>query len=152
MKSDIQIRQYKETSDLDSAIEVYEHLCQFYGRTFNLEESVKFFKVRSRFAQYHILVAYDNSVKRVVGLAFSETVTEETQDTSGNIKLIYVEESHRKQGIMTELIKAMIDYFKEINVDQVRIYLHNKNLPHLSYYSDKLGFAPIMTIVEKKSI
>ena len=151
MKPDIQIRKFKEITDLDSAIEVYKNLCEFYQRSFNLEESIKFFKVRSYFEQYHTLCAYDKDKKRVIGLAFSETLTEETQETTGNIKLIYVEETYRKMGIMTELVNSMMDYFKEINVDQVRIYLTNDNLPFLNYYSDKLGFKPIITIVERKS-
>ncbi len=148
-KIPIQIRKFK-ISDLGSAIEVYKHLCEFYNRKFDLEESKKFFKVRNRFPQYHTLVAFDNEKKKVAGLAFSETLTEETQETTGNIKLIYVEEAYRKMGIMTRLINAMVDHFNEINVDQIRIYLLNSNLAHLKYYSEKLGFSPIMTIVEKK--
>jgi ribosomal protein S18 acetylase RimI-like enzyme len=150
VKSNILIRKYKN-SDLNSAIEVYKNLCKFYGLKFDLEGSKKFFSVRSYFEQYHTLVAFDTEKREVVGLAFSEVVTEETQTTSGNIKLIFVEEEYRRQGIMTDIISAAYDYFKEINADNVRIYLRNENLPYLSYYSEKLGFSPIITIVEKST-
>lgn len=150
MNPEIQIRKFKVTSDLDSAIEVYKHLCEFYRRNFNLEESIKFFKIRSYLEQYHTLCAIDEDKKRVVGLAFSEILTEEMQETSGTIKLIYVEEAYRKLGIMTKLINAMLDYFKEINIELVRVYLLKENLPYLRYFSEKLGFSPTITIVEKK--
>jgi ribosomal protein S18 acetylase RimI-like enzyme len=149
MKTNIEIRKYKK-SDLESAINVYKNLCAFYEITIHdIEEIKKFFSVRNYFEQYYTPCAFDLTANKVIGLAFTEIITEETQQVSGYIKLIYVEESYRHQGIMTALINNAIDYFKEIPVDQVRIYLHNKNLPYLSYYSDKLGFSPIITIVEK---
>ena len=138
------------SSDLKSALKVYENLCKFYGITFNIEASKKFFSVRGYFEQHNAFVAFDVTTKEVIGLAFSEMHHEETQETSGYIKLIYVEENYRRQGIMTGLINACIDDFKNLNLDQVRIYLRNENLPYLSYYSEKLGFSPIITIVEKE--
>ena len=147
MDSAIQIRKYKST-DFNSAIEVYKNLFKFYKIKFDLEESKKFFSIRSRFEQYYTLVAFD-SEKKVVGLAFTEVLVEETQKTSGYIKLIYVEEKYRMKGIMSDLINAALKYFAEIKVDTVRIYLRNENLPYLDYYQQKLGFTPIITIVEK---
>ncbi len=145
----IEIRKFK-IGDLDSAIDVYKNLCAFYKiDCTNLEEIRKFFSVRSYFEQYHTLVAIDHLTKQVIGLAFAEILTEETQETSGYVKLIYVEEKYRHKGIMTDLIDEMMKYFKAIKVDQARIYLRNQNLPFLTYYSDKLGFAPIITIVQK---
>ncbi|HUY00838.1 MAG TPA: GNAT family N-acetyltransferase [Candidatus Deferrimicrobium sp.] len=149
MKENLYIRKYKN-SDLESAINVYKHLCEFYKITIHdVEEIKKFFSVRSYFEQYYTPCAFDSTTQKVVGLAFTEVVTEETQQVSGYIKLIYVEEEYRHQGLMTALINNAIEYFKKIPVDQVRIYLHNENLPYLSYYSDRLGFSPIITIVEK---
>ena len=148
MKENIQVRKFK-IADLDSAIEVYKDLCEFYNRSFNFDESKKFFSIRSYFEQYYTIVAFDKSTQKVVALAFGEILTEETQETSGYVKLIYVSENYRKMGIMTALINNMIAYFKEIQVDQVRIHLNNQNLPFLNYYYEKLGFSPIITIVEK---
>jgi len=147
--SDIEIRQYR-TTDWKSAIEVYEHLCSFYGLQFDLEKSKKFFSKRSYFQQYYTLVAFDLAEKKVVGLSFSEIVTEATQETCGYIKLIYVEEEYRTQGTMTALIDKSIQYFKEIQMDKVGVYLQNENLPFLNYYFQKFGMSPIATIVIKK--
>lgn len=148
MKSNIEIRKYKST-DLDSAMEVYKNLCKFYGLKFDPEESKKFFSVRSYFEQYYTLVAYDSVSKKVVGLSFSEILTEVTQENYGYLKLIYIEENYRRQGIMTALINTTLEYFKEIGINHARIYLHKENLPYLNYFSEKLGFSPIITIVEK---
>jgi GNAT superfamily N-acetyltransferase len=147
--SDIEIRQYR-TTDWKSAIEVYEHLCSFYGLQFDLEKSKKFFSKRNYFQQYYTLVAFDLAEKKVVGLSFSEIVTEATQETCGYIKLIYVEEEYRTQGTMTALIDKSIQYFKEIQMDKVGVYLQNENLPFLNYYFQKFGMSPIATIVIKK--
>jgi L-amino acid N-acyltransferase YncA len=144
----IEIRKFK-ASDLESALKVYKHLCEFYKRPFDLDQAKQFLSARSYLEQFHILVAFDHNMKQVVALAFGEIATEETQDISGYIKLIYVEDAYRKQGIMTKLINEMVSYFKEIQVQQVRIFLNNANLPHLNYYSEKLGFTPIITIIEK---
>ena len=146
---DIEIRQYK-TTDFDSAIVVYEHLCTFYGLPFDLEKSKKFFSKRSYFQSYYTLVAFDKVEKIVIGLIFSEIVTEATQETCGYIKLIYVEEAYRKQGIMSALINKTIQYFKEIQMDKVGIYLQNENLPYMDYYLQKFGMCPTTTIVAKK--
>ena len=146
--SDIEIRQYR-TTDWKSAIEVYQHLCSFYGLQFDLEKSKKFFSKRSYFQQYYTLVAFDLAEKKVVGLSFSEIVTEATQETCGYIKLIYVEEEYRAQGTMTALIDKSIQYFKEIQIDKVGVYLQNENLPYLDYYLQKFGMSPIATIVIK---
>ncbi|MHA1267652.1 MAG: GNAT family N-acetyltransferase [Candidatus Helarchaeota archaeon] len=147
----IQIRKFKST-DITSSLEVYKHLCIFYNRPFNFEQAKKFLSARAYLDQYLVLVAIDMDTKQVVAMAFGEISTEETQETIGYIKLIYVEESYRNQGIMTELINNMTNYFfKEIQVDKVRIFLNNTNLPYLSYYSEKLGFHPIYTIVEKEN-
>ena len=148
MPPNIQIRKYKR-SDLDSALEVYKNLCKLYKINYDKVESKKFFSVRSYFERYYTLVAFDMDEKKVVGMAFAEIETEVTQKTCGYIELIFVEEDYRKQGIMTALINAAIKYFNEIQVDIARIYLRNENLPFLSYYSDKLGFFPIITMVEK---
>ena len=146
--SSINIRKFK-ASDLESALIVYKHLCEFYKRPFDLHQAKQFLSARSYLEQYYILVAFEPETKQVVALAFGEVITEETQEISGYIKLIYVEDAYRKQGIMTELINEMVSYFKEIEIQQVRIFLNNANLPHLDYYSEKLGFTPIITIVEK---
>jgi GNAT superfamily N-acetyltransferase len=95
-------------------------------------------------------VAFDLAEKKVVGLSFSEIVTEATQETCGYIKLIYVEEEYRTQGTMTALIDKSIQYFKEIQMDKVGVYLQNENLPFLNYYFQKFGMSPIATIVIKK--
>ncbi|MHA1129327.1 MAG: GNAT family N-acetyltransferase [Candidatus Helarchaeota archaeon] len=144
----IHIRKFK-SSDLNSALEVYKHLCEFYNRPFNIDHAKKFLLSRNYLEQYYLLVAYDSENNQVVALAFGEISTEETQDTSGYIKLIYVEDAYRKKGIMTKLINEMVNYFTKIQVNQARILLNNANLPHLNYYSEKLGFKPIITIIEK---
>jgi len=146
---DIEIRQYK-TTDFDSAIKVYQNLCSFYGLSFDLDKSKKFFSKRSHFEPYYTLVAFDKSTKKIVGLSFSEIVIEATQETFGFIKLIYVEEDYRKLGIMTEFIEKSIQYFQEIPLDQVGIYLRNENLPYLNYYLQNFGLSPISTIIAKK--
>lgn len=74
---------------------------------------------------------------------------EATQETCGYIKLIYVEEKYRKKGIMTALINKSIEYFQEIQMDKVGIYLQNENLPYLDYYLQNFGFSPTATIVAK---
>jgi GNAT superfamily N-acetyltransferase len=95
-------------------------------------------------------VAFDQTEKKVIGLSFSEIVTEATQETCGYIKLIFVEEEYRMQGTMTALINKSIEYFKEIQMDKVGVYLQNENLPYLSYYLQKFGMSPTATIVAKK--
>jgi GNAT superfamily N-acetyltransferase len=145
---DLEIRQYK-SSDFESAIQVYEHLCSFYRLPFNLEKSRKFFSSMIYFQQYHTLVALDKKTKNIVGLLFSELETEATQETCGCIKHIYVEEKYRKSGVMTALINKSINYFKEIKADNVSIHLRNENLPYLNYYLQKFGLSPIATIVAK---
>jgi GNAT superfamily N-acetyltransferase len=143
-----EIRPYKST-DFDSVIEVYEHLCSFYGLPFNREKSHKFFSSLLYFQQYHTLVALDKKTKKVIGLLFSQLETEATQETCGCIKQIYVEEEYRRSGTMTLLIEKAINYFKEIKVDQVAIHLRNENLPYVKYYLQKFGLSPVATIVAK---
>lgn len=145
---EIEIRQYK-SSDFESALRVYEHLCSFYQLPFKLEKSRKFFSSMIYFQQYHTLVALDKKTKEVCGLLFSELQTEATQETCGVIKHIYVEEEYRKAGIMSALIDKTINYFREIKADSVAIHLRNENLPYLNYYLQKFGLSPSATIVSK---
>jgi GNAT superfamily N-acetyltransferase len=144
----IEIRQYK-SSDFESALQVYEHLCSFYRLPFKLEKSRKFFSSMIYFQQYHTLVAIDKQTKNVVGLLFSELQTDATQETCGVINHIYVEEKYRKFGIMTELINKAISFFKELKADRIAIHLRNENLPYLTYYLQKFGLSPTATIVAK---
>lgn len=149
MNPNIEIRQFRK-ADMSSAIGVYKHLCEFYNRPFNFDSAKKFLATRDFLEQYYTVVAYDQETKQVVALAFGEISTEETLDISGYIKLIYVEEKYRQQGLMTGLIQHLIAFFKQTRVDQCRIFLNNTNLPYLNYYTEKLGFNPIITIVENK--
>lgn len=66
------------------------------------------------------------------------------------IHIIYVEESHRKQGIYTEMHSLIDRIGKELNRTEIYSYIHAENKVMQEYLMKKIGYKPVMQLVKRE--
>lgn len=67
----------------------------------------------------------------------------------GHIGTVFVKEDYRNKGILSNLFKAMVKWFKSRNAGYSSLYVHPKNKAAMAAWS-KLGYKEILKFMRRK--
>ncbi len=128
-------------------------LIKSYGEKVRDEASMGYLK-NSTVAQEELqafnnyLVSVNHKGRLEGWILIGESMDYYHNDPVGIILELYVFKSHRNKGLGKKLTKAALSYFKQIGLRRVHLNVFAGN--HAKKLYEKLGFADVSTLMEKK--
>lgn len=144
------IREFSER-DIDEITSLMKDLCKLKDQEFDeerwrlsIEEKLK------KESNSELIVALDEETSSVLGMAHISVRNSELGFRFGYISNLIVREEKRRIGIGEEILRHIIDYFKNNNINSIRLALkpNAENVAKLLFI--KLGFQNILQIYELK--
>jgi ribosomal protein S18 acetylase RimI-like enzyme len=144
------IREFSE-SDIDEITSLMKDLCNLKGQEFDeerwrfsIEEKLK------KNANSELIVAFEEDTNLVLGMAYCSVKYSEKGFRFGYISNLIVREENRRIGIGEEILRYIIDYFKNNHIDSIRLTLKQETEEAAKLLFRKLGFQNILQIYELK--
>ncbi|MHA1129275.1 MAG: GNAT family N-acetyltransferase [Candidatus Helarchaeota archaeon] len=147
-KDVIKIREYKE-SDYEATRNMMQLYSELIHVPFNEVEWKQTLRIMLRNPAYRILIAEDEDVGVVTGLAFINITSDETGLTIGSLPVVIVAPKYRRRGFGKALLIRAIELLNVLNVDKIRVPAHLEMRDNLKVFED-VGFHKAAYVMEIK--
>jgi ribosomal protein S18 acetylase RimI-like enzyme len=144
------IREFSER-DIDDISSLMRDLCKFKGQEFDekrwrssLEERLK------KDSNSELIIAFEEDTSLVLGMALCSIKNSDQGLRFGYISNLIVKEERRRIGIGEEILRHIIDYFKNNRINSIRLALKRNIESAAKILFTKLGFQEILQIYELK--
>lgn len=144
------IREFSER-DIDEITSLMRELYNLKGQEFDeerwrlsIEEKLK------KDSNSELVVAFEEETRLVLGMAYCAVKYSEKGFRFGYISNLIVREEKRRVGIGEEILRHIIDYFKNNHINSIRLALKQGTDNAAKLLFTKLGFQNILQIYELK--
>ena len=141
------IREFSE-QDINEITSLMKNLCNMKGQDFDEERWRKSLEKHMREENSEVMVAFDNDMNQVLGMAQCSIRNADQGFRFGYISNLIVKEEKRRTGIGEMLLRQIIDYFKKNHIQSIRLALKTHIDEAAITLFMKLGFDEIFRVYE----
>ena len=144
------IRAFSER-DIDEITSLMKNLCEMKGQQFDEERWRKSLEKRMKEdSSTEVFVAFDKDTKQVLGMGHCSIKNGNNGTRFGYISNLIVKEEKRRSGIGENIMKEMVDFFRNNHTSSIRLSLKANPNEAAKILFSKLGFEEIFRIFELK--